>query len=193
MTVSSQRPARVPRAYVGAEQRAPRGVLGGQFCAELTGDDAVLFVIGMRVNRWRKLRSWVPTFVAMPRMLRELAAEPDGPLLGTRTYWSGRVFMTVQYWRSLEELGAYARDGSRRHAPAWARFNRAAAGSGDVGVFHETHRVTADAVETLYGNMPAFGLAAAQRAVPRGGRPHRDAARRMGQQDPELVEAGARA
>lgn len=177
----------VPRPYAGAAEKAPQGVLGGSHTAELAGDDVVVFLIGMRVNRWRKVRSWFPVFVAMPRMLRELAAEEDSPLLDVRTYWSGRVFLTVQYWRSLEELGDYARDSSRGHAPAWGRFNRSAAGTADVGVFHETYRVTPDRVESLYGNMPPFGLAAAQRLVPRGSAPQREAARRMGQQEPELV------
>jgi hypothetical protein len=179
---------RVPRAFVGAAQRAPRGVTGGQFSADLVGEEVVLFVIGMRVNRWRKLRSWLPTFVAMPRMLRELGKEPDSPLLDVRTYWSGRVFLTLQYWRSLEELGAYARDSSRLHAPAWSRFNQTAAATSDVGIFHETYRVTADSFESLYGNMPPFGLAAAQQLVPRGSRGRRETVRRMGQQDPELVD-----
>ena len=182
-------PTRVPRAYAGAAQRAPRGVAGGSFSADLIGDEAVLFVIGMRVNRWRKLRSWLPTFVAMPRMLRELGAEADSPLLYVRTYWSGRVFLTLQYWRSLEELGAYARDSSRLHAPAWARFNRTAAASSDIGIFHETYRVTADSFESLYGNMPPFGLAAAQQLVPRGSRGRPETVRRIGQQEPELVDA----
>ena len=182
-------PTRVPRAYAGAAQRAPRGVAGGSFSADLIGDEVVLFVIGMRVNRWRKLRSWLPTFVAMPRMLRELGAEADSPLLDVRTYWSGRVFLTLQYWRSLEELGAYARDSSRLHAPAWARFNRTAAASSDIGIFHETYRVTADSFESLYGNMPPFGLAAAQQLVPRGSRGRPETVRRMGQQEPELVDA----
>ena len=182
-------PTRVPRAYAGAARRAPRGVAGGSFCADLIGDEAVLFVIGMRVNRWRKLRSWLPTFVAMPRMLRELSAEAHSPLLHVRTYWSGRVFLTLQYWRSVEELGAYARDSSRLHAPAWARFNRTAAASSDIGIFHETYRVTADSFESLYGNMPPFGLAAAQQLVPRGSRGRPETVRRMGQQDPELVDS----
>lgn len=169
-----------PRPYRDATAKAPRGVAAGRYAAELsTDDDAVVFVIGMRVNRWRKVRSWLPIFVAMPRMLRELQAEPDGPLLGARTYWSGRVFMTVQYWRSPAELGAYARDGARRHAPAWARFNRTAAATADVGIFHETYRVGPDDVESAYNNTPAIGLAAAHRAVPHRSRRSSATARRV--------------
>src|SRR5262245_24338164 len=106
---------RVPRPYVGADRAAPKGIQGGSYTSRLPqpvdGEDGsvVVFLIGMRVNRWRRVRSWWPTFSGMPTMLRELQGRPDSGLLGVRTYWSGRHFMTVQYWRSMEELGAFAR------------------------------------------------------------------------------------
>ena len=81
---------RVPRAYRGAADAAPRGVQGGQYVAEVLTEDAVVFVIGMRINRWRRIRSWWPVFTGMPRMLAELQAR-DAGLLGARSYWSGRT------------------------------------------------------------------------------------------------------
>jgi hypothetical protein len=39
-------------------------------------------------------------------------------------------------------------------------------GSGDVGIWHETYVVGAGAYESVYSNMPVFGLAAASRHVP---------------------------
>src|SRR5262245_6564403 len=142
----------------------------------------------MRVNRWRRLRSWWPTFVAMPGMLRELQ-DADLGLLGARAYWSGRVFLVVQYWRSAQELGAYARDASRLHAPAWGAFNKEVAATGDVGIFHETYVVPRDGIETLYGNMVPFGLAAATGWVARGSSSvHTAAQHRLGVTDPEYVE-----
>ncbi len=156
----------VPRAYVGAGHHAPATVMAGQRVAEVVATETVVFLIGMRVNRWRKLRSWWPVFVAMPRMLKELGSI-DAGLLDARTFWSGRMFVVVQHWRSPEELGAYARDSQLQHAPAWKAFNERAAGTGDVGIFHETYVVRADAIETLYGNMPRVGLAAAHRWINR--------------------------
>ena len=99
---------RVPRGYAGAVEGAPRGVRGGQYVADPEADEVVVFLIGMRINRFRRPRSWWPTFVAMPRMLDELS-KADLGLLGHRTFWSGRVLLVVQYWRSAAELGAYAR------------------------------------------------------------------------------------
>jgi hypothetical protein len=44
---------------------------------------------------------------------------------------------------------------------AGREFNRLIRDSGEVGVWHETYLVRAGEYETLYGNMPAFGLARA--------------------------------
>jgi hypothetical protein len=103
----------------------------------------------------------------MPRMLKELEGADVG-LLGARTYWSGRVFMTVQYWRSAAELGSFARNSTMSHAPAWAAFNSKSAAKAHVGIFHETYLVPSAAIESLYGNMPPFGLGAALGSVERG-------------------------
>lgn len=172
---------RRPRGYAGAEQAAPRGVRGGLSVAELDGEEVVVFLIGMRVNRLRRVRSWWPVVTAMPRMLAELGSRPDLGLLGARSYWSGRTLMVVQYWRSMAQLGAYARDPELAHRPAWAAFNARAAAGADVGIWHETYRVDAADVESLYGNMPAFGLAAATRVIPRARRRRPRAADALGQ------------
>ena len=154
--------------YRAAEDAAPRDVVAGQRVAEPQADEVVVFVIGMRINRWRRVRSWMPVFTAMPKMLRELQADPDSGLLEARTFWSGRVFLVLQYWRSAEELGHYARDAQRLHAPAWARWNKSRIpSSGDVGIFHETYVVPRDAVESRYANMTPIGLGAAYPSVPR--------------------------
>lgn len=152
---------RMPRAYKDAPAHVPRGVVPGTRVAQPGPDEVVLFVIGMQVHRWRRVRSWWPVFTAMPRMLRELQQHPEVGLLGAHTLWAGRTFLVLQYWSSPEALGAFARDGALSHAPAWAAFNRAVAGTGDVGIFHETYVVDASRIETRYGNVRPFGLAAA--------------------------------
>jgi hypothetical protein len=133
----------------------------GRVAATVDGD-VVLFIIGMRINRLWQLWRWFPVLMAMPRMLAELTRNRDLGLVGTpRTMLSGRVITVLQYWESFEALEAYARDGAHAHLPAWRRFNRRIRDNGSVGIFHETYRVTPDSVETVYGNMPPFGLGAA--------------------------------
>jgi hypothetical protein len=136
--------------------------------ADLKGE-VVVFLIGMRVNRAWKVHKWLPVALALPRMLRELFAHPElGFLYGES--WFGRTSIMVQYWKSFEALEAYAKSRDHEHLPAWAAFNRAVADSGDVGIWHETYRVHPGDVETLYHNMPLFGLAHATGAAPATGR-----------------------
>jgi hypothetical protein len=125
----------------------------------------------------------------MPRMLRELGERPDAGLLGAQTYWAGRNFLVVQYWRSAEHLGRFARDPAMQHQPAWAAFNKATASGGDVGIWHETYVVPAASIESLYGNMPPHGLGAAVGTEPRGTHARTVAQDEMGQRDPEYVAA----
>lgn len=131
--------------------------------------DVVVFLIGMRVNRWRALRQWLPVFSAMPRMLRELR-KADLGLLDARNFLSGRVILVVQYWTSFEALEAYARAGEHEHLPAWRAFNRRARSSSAVGIFHETYVVPASARESVYVHMPLMGLAKAVGSRPVGTR-----------------------
>ena len=141
----------------------------GRFTAEIDGD-FVVFVIGMRFNRLWKVHRWLPPFLAMPRMLRELAAHPEKGLLGAHMAIGGRTTTMVQYWRSFEHLEAFAKNPSDPHLPAWRAFNAKVGSSGDVGVYHETYRVGPGGYESIYANMPVMGLAQAGRSVPVGRR-----------------------
>jgi len=128
----------------------------------------VVFLIGMRINRLWKVHKWWPVAAAMPRMLRELAGRPDAGLLGSEM-WFGRTTLMVQYWRSLEQLLAYAGDREAEHLPAWRAFNRAVGTHGDVGIWHETYVVAPGSYENIYVNMPPFGLGRVGTLTPAGG------------------------
>ena len=129
-------------------------------------EDVVVFLIGMRINRLRSPRSWLPVMRAMPKMLAELFRNKEFGLLSAQWFWSGRVIAYVQYWESFEKLTSYARARDHEHLPAWQEFNRLVRDNGTVGIFHESYRVGPGRVETIYGNMPPFGLAAAVGDMP---------------------------
>jgi len=131
--------------------------------------EVIVFLIGMRINRFWKLRKWLPVAFAMPRMLRELERSPDVGFLGFHP-WIGNPTITLQYWRSFERLEQYAKDAALLHRTAWAPFNHAVGKSGDVGVWHATYRVGPGDLECIYNNMPLFGLARATRSVRAEGR-----------------------
>ncbi|MBV9931807.1 MAG: DUF4188 domain-containing protein [Alphaproteobacteria bacterium] len=161
------------------------GIVAERMAAEIDGD-FVVFVIGMRVNRWWKPAKWLPVALAMPRMLKELRARPESGFLGA--VQAG--FVTVQYWRSFEQLEAYARDREGAHWPAWTAFNRRMKHSrGDVGIWHETYLVPAGAYEAIYIGMPCQGLGAAGRLVPATGKRETARGRAGGR---ELVETEGR-
>ncbi len=137
----------------------------GRFTAQPDGD-VVVFIIGMRINKLHKVHKWVPVSKEMGPMVRELMQQPDKGLLGAKTFVSGRVIMLVQYWKDYESLERFARDRDDLHLPAWRRFNKRVGTDGTVGIFHETYMVPAGAFETIYVNMPSYGLAQATNNVP---------------------------
>ncbi|WP_424892901.1 DUF4188 domain-containing protein [Streptomyces sp. XH2] len=163
----------------------------GRVTAAAEGD-VVVFLIGMRINRWRAVRHWMPAFLAMPRMLKELSRDENSGLLGHRLLSGGpRDFGVVQYWESREKLLAYAADRSKEHHPAWAAFNRRARGSeGKVGIWHETYVVPAGSYESIYSGMPEHGLGKAYGVEPVARRGER-AAERLASAGSRAHEAGA--
>jgi Monooxygenase af470-like len=84
----------------------------------------------MRINKFGKPWKWLPTFTAMPRMIRELERRPE----------SG--FLDAAHW------------------PAWVAFNKRVGSDGDVGIWHETYLVASGRYECVYNNMPPTGLGA---------------------------------
>ena len=141
--------------------------------AELPGE-FVVFLIGMRINNPLLLHKWLPVAAAMPRMIRELSRQPELGLLHAES-WFSRTVLMVQYWRSMEHLLAYAADREAEHLPAWKAFNRSVGTNGAVGIWHETYGVSPGRFESVYVNMPRFGLGKAGSVVPASG--HRISAR----------------
>ena len=124
--------------------------------ATLEGD-FVVFLIGVRINRPLDVRKWWPVASAMPRMLKELARQPELGFLHSEI-WFARTIIMVQYWRSMEQLQAYAKSRDHLHLPAWRDFNKAVGTDGTVGIWHETYAASPGSHENIYVNMPPFGL-----------------------------------
>jgi hypothetical protein len=140
-------------------------IIDKRVCAEIDGD-FVLFLIGMRVNRPLKFWKWGPVANAMPKMIIELSRRPELGLLHARTHVGFPDIFLVQYWRSFDHLEAYARSRELEHLPAWQAFNKAVGTDGSVGIWHETYAVQAGGYESVYVNMPAFGLGRAGTLAP---------------------------
>lgn len=143
--------------------------------------DFVVFLIGMRLNKPWKVHKWWPVAAAMPRMISELQRQPELGLLHAEA-WFSRTIIMVQYWRSMDQLMAYATSKQASHLPAWKAFNQSIGTDGTVGIWHETFEVKAGAYESVYVNMPAFGLGRAGTLEAASGRKH-SAAGRLGRSE----------
>ena len=133
-------------------------VTPGRFTAAHSGP-LVVFAIGMRINHFLRIGKWLPVAKAMGPMIAELSRDPDSGFLGAEFLLSfPRTVLILQYWRDFDSLEAYARDRDRQHWPAWTAFNKAIGNDGTVGIFHETYCIEASGHETIYVNMPPFGL-----------------------------------
>ncbi len=136
----------------------------GRWTHEHAGELTV-FLIGMRINRFRRPDAWGPVLAAMGPMLAELSQDPESGFLGYEMSLGRRGPVLTQYWRSTEQLYAYAGDREAAHRPAWAAFNkRARRVPGAVGIWHETYQVAK--AESMYVDLPPTGLAKATSGRP---------------------------
>lgn len=135
----------------------------GRYSAEIDGE-FVVFIIGMRINRLWAIHKWLPVFKSIGPMIKELYMNPNTGFLGTEYFMSWRGVTLLQYWRSYEELEKYARGGL--HMEAWKRFNHSVRSDGSVGIYHETYKAQSGSYETIYANMPKFGLAKVSNHIP---------------------------
>jgi hypothetical protein len=136
---------------------------GRRMTAEIEGD-FVVFLIGARFSKLQFARSFADLGGrrGMKHMLDYLVARPEKGLLA---YEMGLPTI-VQYWRSFEQLEAFAKDKDDPHLEVWRQYWRRVGRTGRTGIWHETFLVKAGQYEAVYGNMPPHGLGKAGRLVP---------------------------
>lgn len=144
--------------------------------------DFVVFLIGMRLNQPWRVHKWWPVATAMPRMISELQRQPELGFLHAEM-WFSRTIILVQYWRSMEQLLSYATNKQASHLPAWKAFNQSVGTDGSLGIWHETYSIAEGGHESIYVNMPAFGLGRAGQLVAATGH-KQSAAARLGRGGP---------
>jgi hypothetical protein len=135
---------------------------GRRMTAEIEGD-FVVFLIGARFSKLQLARSFADLGGrrGMKHMLDYLVARPEKGLLA---YEMGLPTI-VQYWRSFEQLEAFAKDKDDPHLEVWRQYWRRVGRTGRTGIWHETFLVKAGQYEAVYGNMPPHGLGKAGRLV----------------------------
>ena len=137
-------------------------VIPGRFTADIEGP-FVVFIIGMRVNKFFAFRKWIATAMAMGPMIRTLYEHPEKGFLGAQTFVYWRGVATVQYWRSFEDLERFARDRDDAHLAAWKQFNKSIGSDGSVGIWHESFLV--DGIESRNARFGSVGLRPSPEAI----------------------------
>ena len=142
-------------------------IFPGRYTANVS-DPCVVFLIGLRVNRIWAVKKWWAVASAMAPMMETLSHQPEKGLLGAHSFFRAWPIETcmVSYWRSFEDLTRFARSQDDPHWNAWQQFMRNIGSDGSVGIWHETYRINPGDYECIYGNMPAYGLAAATEHIP---------------------------
>ena len=143
-----------------------------------------LFLIGVRIHQPWRLGVIGQVLGAMPPMIAELernkAAAASGEeeslgYLGSRSTVDLTGTTMIQWWRSTEDIYAYASSTDHRHREAWLEFyRRAKSAPRAVTIWHETYAVAPGGAESVYADRTAV------RARHRGRRRPRRAARRVG-------------
>lgn len=142
------------------------GVFAGRYTADYQ-ESFVVFLIGMRVNEFWKIGKWYPVASAMSPMLNVLYAHPEKGFMGGEAFFRIWPITTclITYWRSFDDLEHFAKSKDEPHVEPWRKFNQAIGSDGTVGIWHETFKVEAGQHESIYGNMPRFGFAAASQHI----------------------------
>lgn len=139
-------------------------VFPGRYTTE-NDQDIVVFIIGMRVNKRLAFHKWLPVFFSMPGMIRELYAnKKELGFLSMESFFGLKTTVMIQYWRSEEDLLAYAKN--EKHLTAWKNFNQKVGKNPAVGIYHETYKVSGGNYEAFYGNLPLYGLGKAMKHIP---------------------------
>jgi len=160
-------------------------IFEGRYTTE-NSEDLVIFLIGMRINKWWAIHKWFPVFIAMPGMIRELYQNKDLGFISMESFFGFRTTVMIQYWRSTEELLSYAK--GHKHLTAWKNFNQKVGNNNSVGIYHETYQVRKGEYESVFGNMPLYGLGKAAKRIPITANINA-AKRRLSQQTPVREQA----
>jgi len=133
-------------------------IYNGRYTAAME-KGVVVFLVGMRVNRFLAMRKWWPIFVSMKNMIVDLEMHPGKGMVASQTRISWREIMVVTYWDSYEQLESYGRSKKEMHLGYWKKYNKNIGASGVVGIWHECYAVSPGDYECVYVNMPVTGLA----------------------------------
>jgi len=121
----------------------------------------VVFIFGMRINNILFFWLWLPFLIRLIRIVSRLRNYRESGMMNAHLFFSGMSLGVIQYWDSFDKLEVFAKDNNDLHMPNNKKYKKTVGKSGFVGIWHETYLVEHDKFETMYYNMPKWGLARA--------------------------------
>lgn len=142
--------------------RAAHPVRRGRYHSVVDGDFCV-FLIGAVHNKGLPSQKFKEVGDAFNDMVRQLESDPEKyGFMGAQNYVSANQhvdsIMSVQFWRTQEQLNAYARDGLLLHFPNMKWLSKTGQETDQFGFWHESYRVRSGEYETIYVNCPELLL-----------------------------------
>lgn len=122
-----------------------------------TDEEFVVFIMGMRINRWWMIHCWRPVILAMTGMTHEFVQQPKRGWLGSKA-WFERAVAIIQHLWPFDAPATYTKAQDRSHVPTLAGFNRKIGNDGTIGICNETYRIAPGWCGNVFANMPAFLL-----------------------------------
>src|SRR5690242_16225836 len=117
-------------------------IFNGRFTAN-TPERFVVFLVGMRINRWWMLHKWLPVSLAMPTMLKRLESERKLGMLHSEGFFRFFPITTclISYWKDFDSLENFAKSANEPHLTPWSKFMKQVGADGTVGIWHETYQI----------------------------------------------------
>ena len=149
----------------------------------------VFFMTGGHINNLLLVHKWLPVAWQFLRLVRYVLTHPETGCLGGHVYL--RVFpfgmMLHSYWRSFDDLEAFARSANQGHLSAWKHYMQHVAQNGAMAIYHEMYLTEPGKFEAVYGNSVPVGLSKAMGTAPIVGR-HHNARGRINPHDESVSE-----
>jgi hypothetical protein len=117
----------------------------------------VVMILGIRINSLWKVHLWLPVFFSMKKIFKELYSHPEHGFIGHES-WFGNPWLSIQYWRSIDDIIAYAGNKDAIHLPTWVKYNKTQSKRAAVGLWHEIYLAQPGTFDVAYKNMPPFAL-----------------------------------
>lgn len=121
----------------------------------------VVFIFGMRINNILLFWLWIPFLIRLIGMVSRLRKFRKSGMMNANLFFSGMGLGVMQYWESFDKLEDFAKDNNDIHMANHRKYKKSVGKAGLVGIWHETYLVEHDKFETMYFNIPKWGLAKA--------------------------------